>query len=105
MIKNLDVRNEDICSGILEVFKKIGLDNEILLNKIKQAQSIGSKKIKKELATLFRKISENGKVEYIGTGELASGKLDEKREYYLAYQKWVKDGKQGSPPIKPKGLD
>jgi hypothetical protein len=105
LIQNLDTKNEKICSGILEVFKKIGLGNESLLNKIKQAQSIGSRKIKDELMKLFRRVSENGKVEYIGMGEVATGKLDEKRQYYLAYQEWVKSGKKGSPPEKPKDLE
>ena len=105
LIRNLDTKNEEICSGILEVFKKIGLGNEPLLNKIKQAQSVGSQKIKDELMKLFRKVSENGTVEYIGIGEVATGKLDEKRQYYLAYQEWVKGGKKGSPPKKPKDLE
>ena len=105
LIQNLDTKNEKICSGILEVFKKIGLGNESLLNKIKQAQSIGSQKIKDELMKLFRRVSENGTVEYIGRGEAATGKLDEKRQYYLAYQEWIRGGKKGSPPEKPKDLE
>jgi len=105
LIKNLDTKNENVCSGILEVFKKIGPNYEPLLKKIRQAQVAGTQKIKDELIKLFRKVSEDGKVEYIGIGEVASGKLDEKRQYYIAYQEWVKGGKKGSPPEKPKGVE